>query len=187
MKSKLLSLIGMAIILFLFFSISVRSETPRTDLKILTDLDTPSYMNLALNSNSSFVYNNFEFNLYSNINDTEYEIKVDNKSIRSGIIETFKYQYNWRTNKTYIFNIEIEIGNNTWTYNNIFVFKKSIRNVTPETIEPDYTFSELELENYINRIKTKLFLADNLGWAIGGIISYLLIRKYKSSTILEIA
>ncbi len=60
----------------LLFSIILYSNNveSKSDCVIITSLDNSKFINPALRQNNSFVYNNFEFRLYSDIDNVTYEI-----------------------------------------------------------------------------------------------------------------
>lgn len=173
------------LVTIILFCNPVKSQT---DCKIITSLDDYNYMNPALIKNNSYVYNNFNFYLYTNEDNTTYSILANNTLIASGNIENnFGKLITWKANTEKIYLLSIKINNNYYNYTNIRVFSRSIMNETLNTPDKDeISFSKVEFNNYIIQLKIRLFSADNLGWIIGFIGGYIITRETKKYIIVEV-
>ncbi len=158
----------------------------KTDSKIITHLDSFTFLNPSLSTNNSYVYNNFEFYLYSDLNNTYYEIELNNILISNGTITSFVKRIDYKCEFSNITRLVIMIGNDYYNYSSIYVFNYDMteRNETHDS--DDIVFSKVEFENYVNRLKLKLFSADSVGWFSGMVISYVYIKEKKKEMIIEV-
>lgn len=191
MKFKYLTLIAIAILLLnLVLEIEkVEAENKiKTDIKIITRLHNDGFMTPALTKNRTFVYCNFEFHLYSDINNTEYRILVDNITIANRNILHFKDIFYWNTTKDYINLLEVYISKDYYSYSNIFVYSYSIENRTRIKDEEDLMkFTKEEFKNYIMQIQFKMFISNTFAWIIAGVFAFYFVKKYKENKIEVIA
>jgi len=130
--------------------------------------------------NNSLVYNRFEFNLYSNTNNTTYEIRLENSTIKIGVIENFKDVFNYNMTSDYIGLLEVNIGNQTYSYSNIHVVTYSIYNRSRfEDDEEKFKYTEKDFEDMIREIELKSFVSNLLGIFLAGGIVYYYVTEYK--------
>lgn len=158
----------------------------KTDLKIITSLDSGGFLTPAITKNDSFGYNNFEFNLYSNVDNSSYSIIIDNITITNSIIEEFKEIFKWKTSKSYIRRIEVYILDDYYIYSNIFVFSSSVYNNTAPTKDNLISFTPHELKLYIQELQLLAFRDTFLGLMCIFVTGYIVISKYKKETIKRI-
>lgn len=180
---KYVYFIFLFLILFSFSSINAQSKN---DCVIITNLDQYQFMSPALTENNSFVYNNFEFRLYSNINNESYSIEIDNILIANGTIREFIKIINWKCDKNQINYISVNIGLNYYNYSSIWVFSSSLTNGTVIKEDNLIDMTKQEFENYINELRLRLFTSDSVGWFLGLILAQVYVRQYKSTRIEEI-
>lgn len=188
-SNRLILAIALFIIILQFGSIQgipQGAQENKTDLKIITNLDSGGFLSPAIIKNDSFAYNNFEFNLYSNIDNSSYSIIIDNITIADSIIEEFKDIYNWKTSKSYISRIEVYILDDYYIYSNIYVFSSSVYNNTRPTTENLISFTPQELKLYIQEFQLLAFRDTFLGLLAIFITGYIVITKYKKETIKRI-
>jgi len=189
MKFKYISIIAIAIT-FLIISIPgyTKAEDTKTDLKIITYLDSGGFITPALYKNGTFVYNNFEFHLYSNTNNTSYRILVDNITISSSIILNFKDVFYWNTEKSYIDLLEVYISDDYYIYSNIFIFSSSVTNrtVIRDDDEDLIKFTPEELKRYVQEIELKAVGRALVGSFFSVYIFYRLVKRKKEQTIKRI-
>lgn len=183
---KIYILLSVLMLLILLSKNTLAESEEKTDLKIITSLDHGGYITPALVQNMTFVYNNFEFHLYTNQNNTRYDIVVDNITIANKTINNFHSVFYWKATTEYIGKLEVNIGNDYYIYSNIFIFTSSITNDSILKEEEYIKFTEVELEEYVNKIKLKLFSADTMGWFVGLFLAQVYVRQYKSNKIEEI-
>lgn len=175
------------ILIILALPVNTQGLEAKADLKIITKLDNGGYLTPALSENQTFVYSNFEFYLYSNINNTGYTIIVDNVTIANRTIDHFMDLFTWRTSKTYIDRLEVYIGAFHYEYNNIFVFNYDVTNES-YIKDPDLiTFTEKELDYYIQQIRLRTSFDTFMGLLGCGIFGYIVVRHYKKDHIKRIA
>ncbi|TET57427.1 MAG: hypothetical protein E3J52_10380 [Promethearchaeota archaeon] len=188
-SSRLILATAIFVIILQFGSlhgIPERSRQNKMDLKIITSLDSGGFLAPAIIKNDSFAYNNFEFNLYSNKENSSYSIIIDNITITNSIIEEFKEIYKWKTSKSYISSIEVYILDHYYIYSNIFVFSSSVYNNTRPTSDNLISFTPRELKLYIQELQLLAFRDTFLGLLAIFITGYLVITKYKKETIKRI-
>ena len=181
-----LILAGALILIVLIVPVS-QGQEPKTDLKIITRLDSGGFLTPALSENQTFVYSNFEFYLYTNINNTGYTIIVDNLTIANKTIDHFMDLFTWKTSKTYIDRLEVFIGASYWEYSNIFVFSYSVTNRSFIRDEELITFTPSELDNFIQEIKLRASFDTFMGFLFCLIFAYVVVRHYKKDHIKRIA
>lgn len=177
------------ILLLIVIIIFLNTVKADSDCKIITNLDNYPYMHPSLVQNNSFVYNNFEFYLYTNEDNTTYSIFINNSLISNGIIENnFTKLIKWRSNTEYISILSIKINDDYYNYSNVRVFTRSITNesLDYEEDKDKISFTKMEFENYITVLKIKLFSGDNLGWIIGFILGFIIVRENQKNTIIEV-
>jgi len=188
MKASSRMILAIALFILVFFNLgsfigsTERSRSDKTDLKIITYLGSGGFITPAIIKNGSFAYNNFEFNLYSNLDNSTYEIKIDNKTIVESSISDFKDVYTWKTSKSYLSKIDVDIGNDTYSYSNIFVFSSSVYNSTNTPIDNLISFTPKELELYIQEIQLIAFRDTFMGLLFIFVCGYVGITKYKKET-----
>ena len=154
----------------------------KTDVKIITRLGSGvGFFTPALVKNNSLVYNSFEFNLYTNTDNTTYEIRLDNSTIRIDVIEEFKEVFYYNMTSDYIDLLEIIIGNQTYSYSNIRVMVRSIMddNYTGRDEESMLEFTEEEFEDIIDEIKIMAFISNLLGAFLAGGVVYYYVTEHK--------
>lgn len=152
----------------------------KTDLKIITKLSEGGLFTPALVRNNSLVYNQFEFNLYSNINNTIYEIKVENSTIKIGLIENFKDVFYYNMTLDYINLLEIYIGNHTYSYSDVHVVAYSVYNKSIAEDEGEkLRYTKKDFEGMIAEIQMKSFISNLLGVFLAGGIVYYYVTEHK--------
>jgi len=152
----------------------------KTDVKIITKLSSGGLFTPALSRNNSLVYNSFEFNLYSNTNNTSYEIRLDNNTIKIGVIEDFKDVFIYNMTMDYISLLEVDIGNQTYSYSNIHVITYSIYNRTRDEDEGEkFKYTEQDFEDMISEIRLKSFVSNLLGLLLAGGLVYYYVTEHK--------
>lgn len=171
--------------LFILSLISTNAQS-KTDSVIITNLDDNQFISPALTRNNSFVYDNFEFRLYSETKNVSYSIEIDYILIANGTIRDFPKIINWECEKDQINNIVIRIGSDYYNYSSIYVFTSSFSNGTPWDDEKKITMTEQAFNSYIYELKIKLFTADTVGWFMGLVLAQVYVRQYKSTKIEEI-
>jgi hypothetical protein len=184
-SSRLILAIALLIITFQFGSLNGIPERPqeyKTDLKIITSLDSGGFITPATTKNSTFAYNIFEFNLYSNKENSSYSIIIDNLTIKTSIIKEFKDIFVWKTFKSYLSKIEVYILDDYYVYSNIFVFSSSVYNNTQTQKDDLITFTPHELKLYIQEIQLMIFRDTFIGLISIFIVGYVIITKYKKET-----
>lgn len=188
MRSRgLYFILALALLILISIPSSI-AESPKTDVKIITHLKGGGFLTPALSENNTFVYEYFEFHLYSNTNNTTYSIIVDNITIASKTIIHFKNIFYWHCSKSFIGLLEVYIADDYYNYSNIFVFKSSIVNTTVLK-EDKYTikFTPEEFEQYIQQIELKAVGKATVGGFLAGSICYYFVKKHKEGTIKRIA
>ena len=176
-------------ILIILFLLSLNllsiNTVSQTDSVIITKLDGFQFITPALTENNTYVYNNFEFRLYSKVENVTYEIEIDNIMIANGTIRNFRKIIYWKSNKEYITKINIRVDEDYYNYSNIRIFYTGFTNGT--IIEEDKViFTKEEFENYISELKLRLFSSDGLGWFVGIILAHIYVREIKKSVIVEV-
>jgi hypothetical protein len=195
MDSRRSIILAMAIYLFLILSASininiVRSENNqelKTDLKIITNLEYGGFLTPAICKNNTFAYNYFEFNLYSNTNNTRYNIEVNNITITYSEIEDFKKIFLWKCKYDYIDILKVKIGNDTYLFSNIFVFSTSVTNKSILKDQEYIKFTERELDIYITQIRLRMLGLVLWGCIVATVITYMCVKTYKKDEIKRIA
>lgn len=179
---------GVFIFIFLILTIPAHTtaQENQTDVKIITHLSSDGFITPALSQNGTFIYNNVEFSLYSKINNTNFKISIDNITIINSTISDFKYIFEYKITQSYIDLLEVWIGEDYYSYSNIFVFSYSISNRSIVEREDDITFTELEFQEYINQLKTKFFLSNFVAWLSASIMMFYIVREYKQNKIIEV-
>lgn len=183
---RILIILCVILSLAVFIPSSV-AESPQTDLKIITNLDTEAYLSPALSHNNTFVYNNFQFHLYAKQNNTPYSIIVDNITIASRTIKEFKTVFYWETSKSRINKLEIYIGNDSYIYSGIFVYSYSIENVTTVDDDPSLIkFTKEELAQYLIQVELKAVGIAFIGGCTAFYIFFRLVKKRKEGIVKRI-
>ena len=191
MKFKYITILAIAIlvsILILELENVTGENELKTDLKIITSLSDGGFMTPALSKNSTYVYCNFEFHLYSNTENTSYRILIDNNTIQISTIIEFKDIFYYNFSKKYIDILEVHIGSHYYSYSNIFVYYSSV--VNKSVIREDeniVTFTKEEFENYIRELEIKMFTSNIFAWVLAGFISFYYVKKYKENKIEVVA
>lgn len=157
-----------------------------TDVKIITSLENTGFLTPALSENNTFVYNRFQFHLYSEENNTSYSIIVDNITIAERSIQNFKTIFYWNTSKTRINQLEIYIGNDSYFYSGIFIFSYSIENVTPVEEPGLIQFTKEELARYIAEVELKAVGKALVGGITSVYIFFRLVKKRKEGIVKRI-
>jgi len=185
---KTFIIIAIALLVLLLIPHSI-AESPQTDVKIITRLKGSSgFLTPALSENNTFVYDSFEFNLYSSSNNTKYRIMVDNITIANSIILTFKEVFYWNTTKSYIELLEVYIGDDYYSLSNIFVFTYSITNRSVLRDDRDLiTFTKEELKQFVMELELQSAGKILVGTFVCGFICHHLVKKRKEETIKRIA
>ncbi len=187
--SNIIAVALFGILLICCGRVAGEEEDFKTDLKIITGLDGSGFFAPALVKNNSLVYNNFEFNIYSNTNNTTYEIKLENSTIRIDIIENFKDVFIYNMTLDYINLLEVYIGNHTYSYRDINVIAYSImdRNRTWGDEEEKVEFTQEEYDRIISRLEFMAFLSNFSAALLAGGVAYHYITEYKKYTPVVIA
>jgi hypothetical protein len=172
------------LLLFSILLVNINVES-KTDSIIITNLNSSRFITPSLRYNNTYVYDNFEFRLYSDKNNNTYSIEVDNILIANGTIKNFNKIIYWKCQNSYINKISINIGIDYYNYSSIYVFTTSFANATP-TQDNRIIMTQEEFDSYINDLKLKLFSADSIGWFIGLILAQIYVRQYKNTRVEEI-
>ena len=173
-------------IIILIATIPYKTEA-KTGLHINTELDFQSFMNPTLNTNNTFVYNNFIFYLYSNESNTFYSIQVNNVTIYSGFIEEFNLTIYWKCKESYLYNLIVEIGEDQYHYSNIYIFNMDMTNMTQEEEQKNLLeFTKEQYRNIVREIQLRIFSGDMLGVLFALILSNYTVREVKKNMIKEI-
>jgi len=173
---------------FIFVLINIPTNSKaETDCTILTGLDDYVSFSPAIRTNNTFGYNNLEFRLYSTENNTPYKIIVDNITIGNGSIDYFKKYVYWDCEQEYIENLTVIVGEDYYSYYNIFIFRSSFYNQSDDDgIEYNIKFTKEEFEAYLSTLRLKLFFTDISGLILGILVSTYFIREHKKTVIREI-
>lgn len=158
-----------------------------TDCTIITKLELHQFMSPAITTNNTYGYNLFEYRLYSDEDNTTYRIIIDDITVGNGTIKHFKLYVNWICEQEIIYNLTVEIGDDVYSYYNIYIFSSSLYNYTvQDEKEWDIKFTDEEFELYLSRLRLKLFLTDIIGLIAGILVSTYSIREFKKTVIVEI-
>lgn len=177
----------LAALLVLILIPSSIAESPQTDVKIITHLEGGGFLTPALSENNTFVYDCFEFHLYSNTNNTTYRIIIDNITIASKTIIHFKDVYYWHCSKSFIGLLEVYIADDYYNYSNIFVFTSSITNRSILKEREDLIkFTPEELERFIQEIELQAVGKSLAGGFMFVYFCYYLVKKKKESIVKRI-
>jgi len=178
---KVLIIVLLILVVFCCSANAEAEDSLKTDVKIITSLGSGGFFTPALVKNNSLVYNRFEFNLYTNTNNTTYEIKLENSTIKLGKIVNFKYVFYYNMTLDYINLLEVNIGNHTYSYSNIQVVAYSIMNRSrfEEDEEEKLSFTKEEFERIISEIEIKAFVSNLLGIFLAGGVVYYYVTEYK--------
>jgi hypothetical protein len=182
-KAYLISVL-ICIFLLSIVTTSVKAES-KTGLVIITSLDDFKYMTPALTENNSYVYNNFEFRLYTSENNTYYSIEVDQIMISNGTINHFNKTIYWKCKQSFISSLKVNIGNDVYEYSAIRVFTTDIVNDTIVNPPDQIVFTESELKDYLKRMANRIFSGDSLGWFFGFVLSMYGSREYLNRKMIE--
>lgn len=160
------------------------AESPKTDVKIITHLKGGGFLTPALSDNNTFVYDRFEFHLYSNTNNTTYQIIVDNITIASLTVKHFKDIFYWHCSKDYIGLLEIYIGNDYYNYTGIFVFSSDITNesIFDDEDEKYKSFTKEEFKRFVTQLELQSLGKGFVGAFVCTYIMYRLVKKKKEET-----
>lgn len=182
MRFKGLPIIIAIALLVLALTPSSIAESPQTDVQIITHLEGGGFLTPALSENNTFVYDRFQFHLYSNTNNTTYSIIVDNITIASKTIIHFKDIFYWHCSKSFIGLLEVYIAGNYYNYSNIFVFTSSITNRSVLKERDDLiTFTPEEFKQYIQQIELKAVGKALAGGFMFVYFCYYMVKKKKES------
>lgn len=184
-----LSIILAIALLVLILIPSSIAESPKTDVKIITHLEGGGFLTPALSENNTFVYDRFQFHLYSNTNNTTYRIIVDNITIANLVIVNFKDIFYWRCSKSFIGLLEVYIADDYYNYSSIFVFTSDITNGSILREEEKYKVftTKKEFEDFIMGIELQAVGKAIVGGFVAIYITYKVTKKRKEEIIKRIA